>query len=180
MNKLKKSKKAGAIIGIAIITLAFLGVIISGVFESSIAVKTFPNEHLFIDETIPLKTNETNETVDVSCILYITNIWEKESGKLKATAYVVETVNNFALYEEEIDIGNIKSNSTKKVSIPVVLSNNSYKIKILLFENEKLIIKGELIISAYPIYDWEEINRGNVDCQEWYLHNSGIKIEQIR
>jgi len=174
-----KSKKAGAFISFIIIILTIILVVFSGVFQSTIATKIYPSEHLFIDETILLKTNETNKTVDINCILYLTNIWEKNSGKINAAAYVIETNNNFAISENEIKIGIIKENSTTKIVLPVVLSNSSYKVKVLLFENEKLVIKGELLISAYPIYSWEDISHGRVKNQVWNVNNYDMYFEQI-
>lgn len=174
----KKTKKAGALTGILLILIVVLGAFLPGLLEPVSGV-SYPNEHLFVDETILLKTDETNDTVSVTCILHLTNIWEKESYELKAIAYVIETENNFAISETEIDIGIIKSDSTTKVDIPVVFSNNSYKVKVLLFEKDKLVIRGELIISAYPIYSWEEIRREKID-QEWYLYNSYTEFKQIR
>ena len=130
---LKNKKKAGALVGLIFTSIVVFSVILTGMFESTIAVKTYPDQHLFVDQTILLKTNETNETVDIICILYLTNIWEKESGELKGAAYVIETENNFAISETEIEIGLIKADSTTKIEIPIVLSNNSYKVKVLLY-----------------------------------------------
>ena len=160
------------------IIIVIFGTFLPGLLEP-VAGVSFPDEHLFVDETILLKTNETNDTVSVICILFLTNIWSKESDDLKAIAYVVETENNFAVSETEIDIGKVESDSTKKVDIPVVFSNNSYKVKVLLFEKGKLVIKGELTIRAYPIYSWEEIKREKID-QVWYLYNDFTEFAQVR
>ena len=164
MKLSKKTKKAGAFAGILVTIFVLLSVFLPG--EAEIV---FPDEHLFVDETILLKTNETNDTVDITCILYLTNIWEKESGDLKAAAYVIESGNNFAISETEIKIGIVEAETTTKVDIPVVLSNNSYKVKVLLFEDEKLDIKGTLTISARPIYSWEDLKHGKVERQEWFV-----------
>jgi len=174
----KKTKKAGALTGILVIIIVIFGTFLPGLLEP-VAGVSFPDEHLFVDETILLKTNETNDTVSVTCILFLTNIWSKESDDLKAIAYVVETENNFAVSETEVDIGKVESDSTIKVDIPVVFSNNSYKVKVLLFEKGKLVIKGELIIRAYPIYSWEEIKREKIQ-QEWHLFNDYTEFAQIR
>ena len=180
MKITKKAKKAGALAGILVTLFAIMGIFLPEMFEPTLAVTTLPDEHLFVDETILLKTDETNDTVNVTCILHLTNIWEIESETLKAIAYVIETENNFAISETEVDIGIISADSTTKVDIPVILSNNSYKIKVLLFEKGKLVIKGELSIRAYPIYSWEEIEHGEVAHQEWYVHNSRTDFYQVR
>jgi hypothetical protein len=176
----KKTKKAGAIVGTLTVFLVILGLFLPGLLEPTVADVIYPDEHLFVDETILLKTDETNDSVSVTCILHITNEWEKESGEIKAIAYVVETKNNFAISETEVEIGEIKADSTAKIDIPMELSNNSYKVKVLLFENDKLVIRGELLIRAYPVYSWEEIKRGEVEEQEWYVLNTATDFYQIR
>lgn len=180
MKLTKKTKKAGALTGILTVVIAMFCVFLPGLLEPTMALPAFPDEHLFVDETVLLKTDETNDTVNVTCILYITNIWEKISDELKVIAYVIETENNFAISETEVEIGLVEADATAKVDIPVVLSNNSYKVKVLLFENGKLVIRGELIISAYPIYSWEDIERGKVEHQEWHVTNSATDFYQIR
>jgi len=176
----KKTKKAGMLVaGLSIIIIvAAVGVFANGMLKSSVAQPDFPNDHLFVDATYLLKTDETNDTVNVTCTLYLSNIWEKESGEIKAIAYVIETSNNFAVYKNTVEIGRIEANSTAEIEIPVVLSNNSYKVEILLFEDGKLVIKGELTIRAYPLYSWEDITHGAK--QVWILSNSASKFCTIR
>jgi len=180
MKITKKTKKAGALAGIFVILIIILGIFLPGLLEPTIAGKIYPDEHLFVDKTYLLKTDETNDTVNVTCNLYITNTWKKESGEIKAIAYVIETKNNFAVFKTDVEIDIINAESTTEVEIPVALSNNSYKIDVLLFENGKLVITGELTISARPIYSWEDIERGKVDEQKWDVYNSGTNFYQIR
>ena len=167
MTMSRKTKKAGALVTAVLITMIVLaGVFSSGMFKESFIAQShpvenepdFPNEHLFIDATFLLKTNETNESVNITTNIYLTNIWEKESGEIKAIAYVIESSNNFAVYKNTVEIGIINANSTAEIEIPIVLSNSSYKVEILLFEKEKLVIKGTLTISAYPVYTWDDVD----------------------
>lgn len=72
-------------------------IFLPGLLETPIAGISFPDEHLLVDKTYLLKTDETNDAVNVTCNLCLTNIWEKESGEIKAVAYVIETENNFAV-----------------------------------------------------------------------------------
>lgn len=174
----KKTKKAGMLVaGLCIIVIVLLGVFSTGMFKPIAAQPDFPNEHLFVDATYLLKTDETNDTVNVTCTPYLTNIWEKESGKIKVIAYVIETSNNLAVYKNTVEIGEIPADSTAEIEIPIVLSNNSYKVDILIFENEKLVLKGKLTISAYPVYLWDEITHGVK--QVWRLENTVYDFEQI-
>jgi len=176
----KKTKKAGALAGILVIVIVMLGIFLPGLLETPVVGISFPDDHLFVDKTYLLKTDETNDTVNVTCNLYLTNIWEKESGEIKAVIYVIETENNFAVFKTSVEIGLIDADSTAEIEIPVVLSNNSYKADVLLFEDGKLVITGELTISARPIYSWEDIKRGKADEQEWYVYNAATEFHQIR
>jgi hypothetical protein len=174
----KKTKKAGMfVIALSVIIVVLFGVFETGILKTSKAQPIFPNEHLFVDATYLLKTSETNDTVNVTCTPYLTNIWSKESGEIKVIAYVIETKDNLAVYKNTVEIGKIAANSTAEIEMPVVLSNNSYKVDILIFENGKLVIKGTLTISAYPIYVWDEISRN--EKQVWKLSNSIGDFEQI-
>jgi len=174
----KKTKKAGMFVAtLSIVIIVLFGVFETGLLDIITAQTTFPHEHLFVDATYLLKTDETNDTVNVSCNLYLTNIWEKESGEIKVIAYVIETSNNLAVYKNTVEIGKISANSTAEIELPIVLSNNSYKVDILIFENGKLVLKGKITISAYPLYDWEEIRHGTE--QKWELKNTVYEFYQI-
>ncbi len=186
MSISKRAKKAGLLLAtISVIIIVFAGVVLPGIMKTTVAKKTYPEEHLFVDATFLLKTGETNDSVNITCDIYLTNIWDKESGEIKATAYVIETGNNFAVYKDTDEIGSIGADSTAVIEIPVVLSNNSYKVEVLLFEDDKLVIKGRLTISAYPIYHWEEVEHaGQIEKLQvfdgWSVSNSYQLFEQIR
>ena len=168
----KKTKKAGMFaVSLCVIASVLASAFICIMKEPILAEPSYPEDHLFVDATYLLKTDETNDSVNITCDIYLTNIWEKESGPIKATAYVIETTNNFAIDKNKVDIGEIKANSTAELGIPVTLSNSSYKIEVLLFENDKLVLKGELIIRATPRYDWDDIVRGEKEGQQWDVEN---------
>jgi len=156
MTKNKNVKKAGALLMIiAVVLVGTIGVISTGIFEKPTPVEPkpiFPKNHLNIDASFLLKTDETNESVNVSCDLFMTNIWEKESGEIKATAYVSEQNTNFAVFKSTVEFGVIDANSTKELNIPVKFYDNSYKVEILLFESNKLVKKVTLTINSYQNY----------------------------
>jgi len=166
-----KTKKAGLYISsIATIIIIVIGIYTTGLLHQGAAQPDLPTEHLFVDATYLLKTDETNETVNVTCTPYLTNIWEEESGEITAIAYVIESNTNLAVYKNTINIGTITGDSTAEIEIPIVLSNNSYKVDILIFENGKLVLKGQITINAYPIYLWDDINHQMI--QQWGLSNA--------
>lgn len=173
-----KTKKAGAFVAtVSIIIIIVVGIYASGMLKPITAQAYFPNRHLFVDATYLLKTDETNDSVNVTCTPYITNIWSKESGEIKIIAYVIETKNNLAVYKQEVEVGKIGANNTAEIEIPIILSNNSYKVDVLIFENEKLVMKGTITISACPVYIWDDISHSGY--QIWNLKNSIGEFVQI-
>ena len=67
----KKTKKAGMFVAtLSIVIIVLFGVFETGLLDIITAQTTFPHEHLFVDATYLLKTDETNDTVNVSCNLY--------------------------------------------------------------------------------------------------------------
>lgn len=157
MTMNKNVKKAGALLAITVILLvSIIGAVSSGLFDEPIEIPEpkpqYPTDHLSIDASFLLKTGETNDSVNVSCDLFMTNIWEKESGEIKATAYVSEQNTNFATFKSSVEFGVIDANSTKELNIPVKFEDNSYKVEILLFESNKLVKKATLSITIYQNY----------------------------
>ena len=189
---MSRKTKAGAFAATTVMILVFAGMMSIGLFTKTVTVvkakitpPDFPREHLFIDATYLLKTDETNESVNITANLYLTNIWEKDSGEIKAIAYVIEKTNQFAVFKNTVEIGLITANSTAEIEIPLVLENSSYRVEVLIFENDKLEIKGKLGISAYPVYLWEEVERddGRLEPAQvlsgWMVKNTDIDYEQI-
>ena len=193
-----KTKKAGALTAIAMISLIILAALFSsGILKKSTRADSqpvddmpdFPADHLFIDASFLLKTGETNESVNISCDLFITNIWEKQSGEIKATAYVSPKNNNLAVFKSTVEFGVIEANSTKELNIPVKFKDNSYKVEILLFESNKLTKKVTLSVTTYQNYYYDlggkmVINEGRtldhiqVDGQ-WSIENTAAQVTSV-
>ena len=163
MTMSRKTKKAGALAAIALISIIILAALLSSGLLKPTSVGSqpvddtpdYPADHLSIDASFLLKTGETNESVNISCDLFITNIWEKQSGEIKATAYVTAQNNNLAVYKSAVEFGVIEANSTKELNIPVKFEDNSYKVEILLFESNKLTKKVTLSITTYQNYYYD-------------------------
>lgn len=196
MKKGKNIKKAGILLVIAtLIIVGTLSALSFGLFDSNETKEPiqptphYPKDHLSIDASYLLKTDETNESVNVSCELFMTNIWEKESGELKATAYVSEKNTNFAVYKSTVEFGIINANSTKELDIPVKFSDNSYKVEILIFESDKLVKKVSLSINIYQNYYYGKggslvINEGRTtdDCKidgQWSIEPGNTNIHSV-
>lgn len=178
MKLSKKTKKAGALVGTFSALITVLVIILPGLLQSSIVEPIYPDEHLFVDATYLLIEEEKNDSVNITCDIYLTNIWKKDSGDIKAIAYVIEQTNNFAVYKTRVEIGVINADSTNEVEIPVVLSNSSYKVEILLFENDKIVTKGKISIIARAKYSELDLDSGL--NQEWTVTSGSSYFENIR
>ena len=120
----------------------------------------------------------------------MTNIWEKESGEIKATAYVSEQNTNFATFKSTVEFGVIDANSTKELNIPVKFGDNSYKVEILLFENSKLVKKATLSINIYQNYYYDyggmrvyKQGRTEIDALDdgqWSIESGSVSIQNVR
>jgi hypothetical protein len=79
-------------------------------------------------------------------VKYISQVIFTESFFSSSIKRYVASTNNFAVYKTRVEIGVINADSTNEVEIPVVLSNSSYKVEILLFENDKIVTKGKITL----------------------------------
>jgi hypothetical protein len=181
--KLKKpSKKTSIFLTTILVLICILSVGAGAGFFTNTEIVTeeviryiTPEQHLFVETTYLLKTNESNHTVDVTCTPYLTNTWLEDSGEIKIIVYVVDK-NNIAEYKKEIFVGKIKGNTTFEIEVPIVLTKNSTKVDMLIFENNKLQLKGQATIRASqtPIY----VN-GSLVRQKWVLSNDGVDFYQV-
>ncbi len=176
-----KAKKAGVLLGIMTITV----LICSGVFLASmnkpvIAQPEKPEEHLFIEETYLLKTGETNETVNVTCTPYMTNIWDEDSGDIKVIAYVVKTSNKVAEYKNTVEIGKIAGDTTAEIEIPIVLTSDNFKVDLLIFEDEKLVLKGSFTVKAQQTFKYDEKGLVTLGSGSWHLDNSDCVVKYVQ
>lgn len=180
MTMSKKIKKAGIISGTAlsITVLVCAGVFLATMNEPIIAQPEKPEEHLFIEETYLLKTGETNETVNVRCTPYMTNIWDEESGDIKVIAYVVKTSNKIAEYKNTVEIGKIAGDTTAEIEIPIILTSDNFKVDLLIFEDEKLVLKGSFTIKA--VQKLKYIESGGADRFLWDLENSPCVVTSVQ
>ncbi len=174
----KKTKKAGIFAAtLTTIAIVLLAVVISIMIKPIAAEPQYPVDHLFVEDTYLLKTGETNTSVNITCTPYITNIWDKESGDIKIIVYVVKTSNNIADYKNTVEIGKIAANSTAELEVPIILSENSYRVDMLIFENEKLVLKGSVSIKAHQVI----INDiyGKISEQYWELENTHSDFQKV-
>jgi hypothetical protein len=135
---------------------------------------------LTVDDTIPVLTGENNTSITISCDVFLTNSGTVTSGEVRVIAYVME--DNFAVYKNSKTMGKIKNDTTGIIEIPLSLEDidneSNYDIKILLFENEKLIIKGGLRITAQAKYSSDMLNKTGMS-QEYTLASNAPNFEKI-
>ena len=178
MKLSKKAKKAGiAGASVLAVMMFILFAITSGLFVKTVYVtEPYPipprqENHLFVETTYLLKTAETNNTVNVTCTPYVTNTWEEESGEIKIIVYVIDK-SNIAEYKSILEKGKIKANSTAEFEIPIVLTKNSSQVDILMFENERLVLKGESTITAQQRFNYTP--KGDYFGYTWDIENEGV------
>ena len=178
MKTKKNAKKAGVLVAIiSFVLLGTLGVSMLDWSEPVSAKPELPEDHLFIEETYLLKTGETNTTVNVTCTPYLTNIWDEESGEIKIIAYVVKTSNNIADFKNTVEIGEIPADSTSELEIPIILSADTFRVDMLIFENGKLVLKGSFTITAEQKVEYDE--EGFIASQSWKLKNSKCDFVRV-
>ena len=172
----KKSKKAGILTGtvVAITVLVCTGIFLGIINKPIVATH---KDYLFIEETYLLKTGETNETVNVTCIPYITNIWNEESGDIKVIAYVVKTSNNIADFRRTVEFGKIKGDVTTELEIPIVITGDNFRVDLLVFEDEKMVLKGSFTIRAKQVFKYD--TDGYLLSQTWQLDNSKCEFYRV-
>ena len=176
----KKAKKAGILSGavLSILVLVCTGVFLGIMNEPIEAVSEKPEDHLFIEDTYLLKTDETNKTVSVTCTPYMTNIWEEDSGDIKVIAYVVKTSNKIADFKNTVEFGKISGDTTAELEIPIVLTADNFKVDLLIFEDEKLVLKGTFTIKAEQKFRYDP--EGLVNDSYWELDNSECVISLVQ
>jgi hypothetical protein len=134
-----------------------------------------PSKHLFVDALYLLKTGETNYSVNVTVTLYITNTWnDTESGDVKIITYVIDRDRGIATNKSKTMVGKIDKNVTKEVEIPITLINSSSKVDFLIFENEKLILKGDVSVEitrvvTAKLYDVAHEGRWTILQKDWNI-----------
>ena len=142
---MKKMAKVGLMFG-AIGAIAIF-ILLSIVVNEGAATSPSIDGQILIDGHYLLKESATNETLNVTCILYLTNRWNK-SGDISIVAYVIDS-KGLAEYRTSIEVGNIDMDKTEEVSIPIVLRENSRKINILIFEDGLLKMKGYIYVDVF-------------------------------
>lgn len=144
--------KIWARIGIILMVCASASMVLfislSGYINQSGTARTTPKDNILrIDERYLYKESETNDSVNVSCILYLTNLWNV-SGEVKMIAYVMNK-EGMADYRAEVGVGRIDRNKTVEVKIPLVIKEDNNRIEILIFEDDLLVLKGYINIYVH-------------------------------
>ncbi|MEA2053664.1 MAG: hypothetical protein U9O96_00880 [Candidatus Thermoplasmatota archaeon] len=97
---------------------------------------------LSVDAMYLMKSGEGNEKVNVSAIIYLTNV-DAGSGDVKIVTYLMERWKGIATDKKEVEIGKLKKDKTTEVEIGMQMGNTSYDLEVLIFEDDLLKIKGQ-------------------------------------
>ena len=120
--------------------IAVVVIIIASFFILSPKGEAKENE-LSVDAMYLLKKGESEEGINASAIIYLTNVGS-ESGNIKITVYLMERWKGVAIDKKEMEIGKIAKDKTKEIELNMEMGNKSYEIEVLVFEDDLLKIKG--------------------------------------
>lgn len=128
-----------------ILSVAVILIIISAVFAYLSREK---KNSLSVDAMYLLKKEEGEEEINVSAIIYLTNI-NSVSGNVRIIAYLTEYGREIALYKKEVMVGKLPKDKTTEIEFEMSIENGSYSLQILVFEDNLLKIKGGGWINVY-------------------------------
>lgn len=135
-----------------VLVVVIICIFVSAVFMYALRKK---ENSLSVDAMYLLKNDEEEDEINISGIIYLTNI-RAESGNVKIIAYLTEEWSEIALYKKEIIVGNLPKDKTTEVEFEISIENGSYGLQILVFEDDLLRIKGGGWINVYRHSKGEE------------------------
>ena len=155
-------KKYGNIKYVTVIAVIII-IIAAGVLSSYVCLHNAKNKnHLSVDAMYLVKNGESDDKINVSATLYLTNVGAK-SGDIKIVTYIMERWKGIAIDKKEINVGKLEKDKTSEVELNMQIGNGSYDIEVLVFEDDLLKIKGQGGITTTMVYDANEgIHRGDI------------------
>ncbi|HEX17591.1 MAG TPA: hypothetical protein ENG60_04200 [Thermoplasmatales archaeon] len=128
---------------------------------------------LHIEGYYLMKESATNESLNITCMLYLTNRW-RESGYIYIVAYVMNW-DGLSEYRAEEKIGEIGANKTREIGLPLVLRRDSRKIDILIFEDGLLKMRGHIYLKI----SYEPYPLVNESKERWRCSISASEFSQV-
>lgn len=126
---------------------------------------------LSVDATYLLKKEERKEYVNVSAIIYLSNV-DADSGDIKIITYLLERETGVAIDKQEKEIGNLEKDKTQEIELEMQIGNKSYNVEVLVFEDDLLKILGRGYIGAVielhaEYYSWDvQLEKGGMTWRD--------------
>jgi len=120
---------------------------------------------LKVEDVYFLMEGSNTERSQIEIIVFISNIGDKDVSKLEIRAFTVETGSNLAMDDSSATINDVIQQTTVEGNLIVDVPNNdTYRMELLIFKDEKLEIRGSGTIDLtgvgasydyrnYPSYD---------------------------
>lgn len=150
--------------------IILLSIIVTALIVSEINEVDFEpeekNSKLYIDDVYFLlssSTRNSGEDVHLMVIPYITNIGTKNSGNVKVTIYAIDQETNLGVDKNTQIVGTIINETTSESELILALpGNSSYRIELLIFESDKIVLKGSGSVRLKQIGTYgEDFKSGN-------------------
>ncbi|OYT61454.1 hypothetical protein B6U81_02900 [Thermoplasmatales archaeon ex4484_30] len=136
------------------ICIIILIVLVSCIFLSKSIGK---DNWLYVNEMYLMKTGEDERNINISALLYITNTNAK-SGDVKIIIFIMKQW-RVVVDKLEVEVGKLEKDKTSEIQFEFQLDNinQSYKMDILVFEDELLGITadGRIRVSSTGDVYWE-------------------------
>ncbi len=144
---------------LVVVAVALLvGTIVLGYFVFKTEDKK--ESDLRVDDVFFLMESSNTERSRIEIIVFISNIGDKDVGKLEIRAFTVETASNLAMDDSSATINDVIQQTTVEGNLIVDVPNNdTYRMELLIFKDEKLEIRGSGTIDLTGVgasYDYRD------------------------
>jgi len=113
---------------------------------------------LRVDDVYFKMEGANSQRSQIKIVVFISNIGNEDVGKLQIRAFTVETGNNLAMDDSSATINDVKQQTTVEGNLFVDVPNNdSYRMELLIFKDDKLEIRGSGTIDLTDVgasYDY--------------------------
>lgn len=166
-----------------VILVILLSVIITSIIVNEMNdVEAEPPEKyskLYIDDVyflLPDYTRGTGEKINLNVNPFITNRGNIDSGDVKIVIFAIDQEKNIAVDKSSESFGTVSNDTTLDSELSLELNDNSsYRIELLIFEREKIVLKGSGTVKLREIGSYGEDFRSSNGNEKSPISGSGTK-----
>lgn len=150
-----------------ILIVAVTALVATTIFLGYFVFKTEDKKEsdLQVEEVYFVMERANSESSQIEIIVFISNVGNKDVEELKIRAFTVESGSNLAMDDSSTTINDVKQQTTVEGQLIVDVPNNdTYRMELLIFKDDKLEIRGSGTIDLtgigtsydyrnYPSYD---------------------------